>query len=196
MLHPFMPFITEEIWHLLRTRSDGEDCMVTPLKQHKRLHPAVIGDMSLLNKIVSALRELRAEKQIALKETLQVWFESSTKANELFSQAGTTALVMKMANLAALEQTLQEPEGCITLMADTEKLFVAYEAEINIAEEREKLEKELDYYRGFVRSISGKLSNERFVSGAPVDVVDKERQKLADSETKIKALEESLSRLN
>jgi valyl-tRNA synthetase len=196
MLHPFMPFVTEEIWHLLRVRLEGEDCMITPLKIYKRAHPAVTGDMALLNKMVTAIRELRAEKQIALKDTLQVWWEASTKANDLFSQAGTTALVMKMANLSALEQTAQEQVGCVTLMADTEKLFIAYEAEINIEEEREKLQKELEYYSGFVKSISGKLSNERFVSGAPADVVDRERQKLADSETKIKAIEESLSRLN
>ena len=100
-----------------------------------------------------------------------------------------------MANLESLNPVTQEPEQSLPIMAATEKLYMAYTAEVNVEEERKKLEEEINYTKGFIASVAKKLSNERFVAGAPADVVERERQKMADGETKLKSLEESLAAL-
>ena len=195
LLHPFMPFVTEEIWHLLKDRAPGEDCIVTPLPQRDSKVKPLSQEMALISLMVTRIREMRADKQLSPKEALSVHWEYSDKANALFSLEGSIPTLVKMANLAALTSCSSEPEGCVTLMADTEKLFVEFSSPVDKEAEREKLSKELEYWQGFRRSVMGKLSNERFVAGAPADVVEREKQKLADSETRIAALEESLARL-
>lgn len=195
MLHPFMPFVTEEIWHLLRERAEGEDCIVTPLTPRTRTRENGIRDMEQLAEMVTRIREWRAAKQLSPKEALTAWWEDSDKSRNLFALSGARDLVMKMANLAEFQSIGSEPSGTITLMAHTEKLFIVFSEEVDQEAERAKLLEELAYYQGFAASIGKKLSNERFVSGAPAEVVDRERQKLADSETKIRAIQESLSRL-
>jgi valyl-tRNA synthetase len=195
LLHPFMPFVTEEIWHLLRERVEGEDCIVSPPPPRTRSGSRLPADMALLTEMVTRIREWRASRQLSPKETLAAWWEESEKANSLLLQEGPRALVMKMANLEAFGPISAEPEGCITLMAETEKLFIAFAEEVDTEAERTRLLEEIAYYLGFSESVRKKLSNERFVSGAPEAVVEKEKQKLADSETKIRALEESLARL-
>lgn len=194
-LHPFMPFVTEEIWHLLRPRREGEDCIITPLPDRHPQAPGLIADMALLNEMVSRIREFRAEKQLSPKEPLSIFWEASPKSDALLLGEGSRALIAKMAYLDHLERVMDEPDRCVPVMAGTEKLFIRFEAAMDVEAEKEKLRQEMAYYEGFIQSVRQKLTNERFVAGAPAAVVEKERQKLADGETKLRALEESLQRL-
>lgn len=196
LLHPFMPFVTEEIWHQLEARPLGQDCTVQPLPGRTSANPALVTDMHLITSLVTRIREERADKQLSPKEPLAAWWMATPKSNALLDQKGVRELIVKMANLSTLDPTENPVEGTVAVMAGTEQFFVKIEVTIDTDAEREKVEKELDYYRGFVKSIAGKLSNERFVQNAPPAVIEKERQKLADGETKIKALEESLARLH
>ncbi|MCF8238405.1 MAG: valine--tRNA ligase [Saprospiraceae bacterium] len=195
LLHPFMPFVTEEIWHLLRDRAQGEDCIITAVACSSSVNPLRVEDMALMNEMVSRIRELRADKQMPMRDAPAAWYVRSEKADSLFALPGTLALVCKMANLESLSPVTEEPDQSLPIMAGTEKLYMAYMAEVNVEEERQKLEEEIQYTRGFIQSVGKKLSNERFVAGAPTEVVDRERQKMADGETKLKSLEESLAAL-
>lgn len=195
LLHPFMPFVTEEIWHRLRDRAPGEDCMITPLAGRATTSTSLAADMALLNLMVTRIREWRAEKQLPLKEGLEVYWESTPKADALLQQPGASELVIKMASLQHLQACTTEPQHAHPVMAGTEKLYIVYEVALDVEAEKAKLAAEIAYQEGFIRSVQQKLSNARFVDSAPPAVVEKERQKLADSETKIKALEESLRRL-
>ena len=195
LLHPFMPFVTEEIWHLLRDRADGEDCMLAPLPRTAKHDSSLPDTMGLLNVMVTKIREMRADKQLSPKEPLAAWLEDSPQVRAILTVEGARETLVKMANLESLDVTSDEPDNTLPLMAGTEKIYVHYHAEVDVEAERAKLQDELNYARGFVQSIAKKLGNERFVNNAPAAVVDKERKKLADGEAKVKALEESLVRL-
>lgn len=195
LLHPFMPFVSEEIWHLLRDRKDGDDCIVSAVPCSSSVQPELVEAMELINTMVTRLRELRAEKQLPQRDAMEAWYVQTNKAGALFATPGAKPLVCKMANLSSLTAVTEEPERSLPVMAGTEKLFLAYTEEVDVDAEREKLTQEIEYTRGFILSVAKKLSNERFVAGAPADVVDRERQKMADGETKLKSLEESLAAL-
>lgn len=195
LLHPFMPFVSEEIWHLLRDRKDGDDCIVSAVPCSSSVQPELVEAMDLMNTMVTRLRELRAEKQLPQRDAMEAWYVLTDKAGALFAIPGAKPLVCKMANLSSLTAVTEDPEQSLPVMAGTEKLFLAYTEEVDVEAEREKLIQEIEYTRGFILSVAKKLSNERFVAGAPADVVDRERQKMADGETRLKSLEESLAAL-
>ncbi len=194
-LHPFMPFVTEEIWHALRDRAEGDDCCAQRWQQPGKSDRSLIGNVEKAKDIISKVRDLRNQNQLKPRDPLALQVQESDSAKALFAQTGLTELVMKLATLSDLTISPDEPENAKSFISGTEKYYVALNKEIDLEAERAKMTQELEYQRGFVRSIEGKLSNERFVSGAPAQVVENERKKLADGMARIAILEDSLSKL-
>ncbi|RME02938.1 MAG: valine--tRNA ligase, partial [Bacteroidetes bacterium] len=195
VLHPFMPFVTEEAWHALRDRAEGDDVIVSPWPEAAAFDEAVIRPFEQAKDIISKVREARQGRGISPKEALNLFVDASEDGKQLLAVPGVLDLLRKMANLDAVELTSDEPASTVSFLSGKVKLYLEIASAIDAEEEKARIQKELDYYRGFVESVRRKLSNERFVNNAPEAVVNKERQKLADGEEKIRLLEESLERL-
>lgn len=200
VLHPFMPFITEEIWHYIKERKDGEDCVVSHYPVFSGYNTELLEAMEKVKSISTKIRETRASKGLKPKEKLKLYVKDTESArNLLYSEtdARLAELLMKSEYLSEIEVVENDDiSSTIHFMAANEKFMLEFHQEIDVEAEKEKLSKELDYQIGFVESIRKKLSNERFVAGAPVDVVDRERKKLTDGEERIKILEESLKAIS
>ncbi|MEL6122962.1 MAG: class I tRNA ligase family protein, partial [Bacteroidota bacterium] len=194
MLHPMMPFITEEIWHELRTREEGEDCIISSYPNSGPIEPDVIDQFEALKNIVSKTREVRSSKQLKPKDLLTLHVEKSQ--HNLLADKDLQGLACKLAFLSDIVITETLPVNGSVIMSDNEKYFLEFEMEIDVVAERSRLQAELDYARGFVQSVEKKLSNERFVNGAPEAVVAKERKKMSDGLERVRILEESLAGLN
>ncbi len=195
ILHPFMPFVTEEIWHQLRERAQGDDCVISKYPKAGAFNEHFIAKVEQAKTVVTNVRETRNNKGIKMKDLLSVYVQDTPAARELMEVDGVQSMIIKMGNLESLEYAAAEIPNSVAFLAGTEKFFVALEQKINKEEEVVRLQKELDYFRGFVKSVANKLNNERFVSGAPADVVEKEKQKMADGEAKIRSLEEALEEM-
>ncbi|MEZ5056559.1 MAG: valine--tRNA ligase [Saprospiraceae bacterium] len=193
LLHPFMPFVTEEIWHQLKDRAKGEDVIVTPFPEKKAYDKNLVAAIEKAQTLVTKIRETRASNQLSSREPYPLYAEKVAATEKLFATDGMAELVSKAANLSNLEIS-EKGEG-IAFLSGAEKYYLGAEVEVNVEEKKAELEKEIEYQKGFVNSIEKKLSNERFVSGAPAQVVDRERQKLADGQARIKILEEELGKL-
>ena len=194
-LHPFMPFITEEIWHHLRDRLEGEDCIVSSYPEAGDFDSDLINKVEQAKEIVASIRDVRNNKGIKMKDLLKVFVQDTPKARELFNTQGLKDMVIKMANLESLDFTNQDVDNSVSFLARTEKFYVELEHNIDVEAECARISKDLEYHRGFVNSVQKKLGNERFVNNAPAPVVERERKKLADGEAKIKSLEEALAQL-
>ena len=194
-LHPFMPFITEEIWHRLRERAPGQDCIVQRYPKPTAYDEVLVKQVESAKGLVSRIRELRSELQIKPKEALSLWVQESPSARALFSREGLAEMVSKLAVLSQLAFCQEEPANTQSFLSGTEKYFIEVYQQVDYAAERAKLLKELEYQRGFLKTVEAKLTNERFVASAPAAVVENERKKRADALARIQILEESLSRL-
>ncbi len=194
-LHPFLPFVTEEIWHQLRERPAGQDCIVAPYPTAGPVDEPLVRWVEAARQTISEVRNIRSAKGISPKEALPLQVKDSPTARQLFECPGLQEMVVKMAHLDSFERVQDEPQGALTFLSGTDKYFLPLATAIDTEAEKQRLGKELDYYRGFVASVEKKLSNERFVQGAPAAVVDNERKKLADGQEKIKVLEEALQGL-
>jgi valyl-tRNA synthetase len=195
-LHPFMPFITEEIWQQLADRLEGEDCIVSAYPKPADFNKTFIEKVERAKEIVTAIREVRISKGLKVKDALNVFAQDTPKAQDLLSEVGLKPMIVKMANLSDLNFTRTDIANSVSFLAGTEKFYVQLEQTIDTEEERQRLNKDLAYYQGFIQSVQKKLSNEKFVNGAPANVIEMERKKLADSEAKIRSLEEALANLN
>ncbi|MBK7096526.1 MAG: valine--tRNA ligase [Saprospiraceae bacterium] len=199
LLHPFMPFITEEIWHYLKERQDGDDCVVSHYPEYQGFNQEILEAMEKTKQISTRIREIKASKGLKPKDELKLFVKNTDSVqNLLFSEtdAGLAELLMKLEYLSEIIVVENDDvPSTLHFMAANEKFMLEFHQEIDVEAEIEKINNELDYQRGFVASISKKLSNERFVSGAPADVVERERKKLADGEERIRILEESLRAL-
>jgi len=189
LLHPFMPFITEEIWHLLEERKEGESIMMAEWPKAGVANSALITDFEEVKEAISAIRKVRRDNNIANKEPLAL---SVLKGGKGFHEAFNPVLV-KMANLSLLDLVTEEVKGAASFMVKTSEFYIPLGDLVNVEEEIRKLEEELKYAKGFLAAVMKKLGNERFVNNAPANVVELERKKQADAEAKIKALEERLS---
>ena len=196
LLHPFMPFVTEEMWHLLRDRADGDDCVISKYPVAKAFDTAVIEQLDAAIEVISKIRFTRVQNVMKQKEALKLSVLKSDGIEKLLAKPGMKEVILKRGYLSALEfSDTDEIEGTIAFVAGTDKFFLEANIEIDVAAEKEKIEKDLKHQQGFAIGIEKKLSNERFVNNAPPAVVDKERKKLADAHAKIKLLEESLKGL-
>jgi valyl-tRNA synthetase len=188
LLHPFMPFITEEIWHLLRQRNEGDDLIVARMPSGKAFNQKLLADFDFTAELINGIRKLRASKNIPFRDALEVQIvDRNGDYNSLFE-----GIIAKLCNLSRISLTESQMEGAFGFVIKSTEVFVPLTDVVNPEEERKKLKEELIYTQGFLNSVNKKLSNERFVSGAPEQVVARERQKKADAEARIKVIEQQL----
>ncbi len=193
-LHPFMPFITEELWQHIYDRKPGESIMTAQLEtfEGRDLQAAneLCNTFDQLKEIISGVRNIRLQKNIAQKEALEMLVLGENTQLMAYAE-----VVKKMANLSAVTVVDSKPEGAASFMVGTTEYFIPLGNLIDVEEELKKLEADLKYQEGFLQSVLKKLSNEKFVSKAPANVIEMERKKQSDAETKIAALKESIAAL-
>lgn len=189
LLHPFMPFITEELWQHIYDRQPGESIMTQTLVKDMPYNEALIAQFEAVKEVISGIRTIRLQKNIAQKEALAL---EVTGENPV---ASFGSVIAKLCNLSEIKQVETKSEGAAAFMVGTTEYAVPLGNLINVEEELKKLEADLKYQEGFLQSVMKKLSNEKFVSKAPANVIDMERKKQADAETKIAALKESIAAL-
>lgn len=191
LLHPFMPFITEELWHELKDRKDRDCIIIAPWPTAISINKSTIEQASFAFEVITEIRNMRNAKGLSPKEALPL----SVKTSDLPSISLFTPVIQKLSNVSQIVESNQTKGNGAALLVRSIEFFVPLEGKIDIEKEREALKKELDYTKGFLSSINKKLENEKFVSGAPPQVLEIERKKKSDAETKIKSLEQSLAAL-
>ena len=189
-LHPFMPFITEEIWQTLRKREKGESIMVSLLPKFIPCEEQELIRFEAVKNVIVGIRNIRKQNNVAFKDSLTL----RVKQNERYP-SNFVSVICKMGNIDSIEMVEDPVKGAWSFIADTVEYFIPATGQVNTEEIKAKLEEELDYTRGFLASVMKKLSNEKFVNGAPVQVVANERKKQADAEAKIAAIESQLAEL-
>ena len=178
LLHPYMPFLTEEIWHLIAERTDDEALIVSKYPEITSFDETIIKNFENTKEATTAIRGLRSEKGMSPKEALEV-FADAQAANEIYVD-----VFSKLGNVSNFN-TGDKPEKGFAFRVGTLEFMIPMSDNIDIEAEREKLQKELEYNQGFLNSVRKKLSNERFVAGAPEQVINAERKKEADALAKI-----------
>ncbi len=193
ILHPFMPFITEELWHdgLFGSRSKFDCCIVAQLPGIGKINTQILSEGELVKQIIVQLRNIRNNKQIPPKEKLELF----VKPGSDFPYGKYAALLIKSGVLKSFDVVNEKVAGAISFIASTDEFYVPLEENIDPVAERARLEKEKEYLTGFLRSVDAKLSNERFMSNAKPEIIAVEQKKKADAEAKLKILDESLSAL-
>jgi len=192
LLHPFMPFLTEEIWHRLGERKAGESIMVTPMPRPSAFDERIIRQMDVAEQVITSIRALRAEKNIPPKKALKLFIRKN------FGEAADLtmdAVVSKLALLEGIEYIDEKPQGAFSFIVGSTEFFIPAGDLIDKEAELQRLRSELDYTRGFLASVQKKLDNERFVSSAPEAVVAAERKKQADAQARIQVIEEQMGYL-
>ena len=189
MLHPFMPFITEELWQHLAERKDGESIMTARMPEGRKHDAPIIAKFDILKEIIAGVRTIRLKKQIPNKNPLLL---------EVNGQHDDTldSVLMKMANLEAIDKSDSKSPTAASFIVGAVEYSVPLESSINVEEELKKLEADLKYQQGFLATVEKKLSNERFVNSAPEKVVALERKKQSDAKEKIAAIEAAIQALS
>ncbi len=195
LLHPFMPFVTEEVWHQLRPRQAGEDCIVSRWPGASQADNELLGQFERLQELISSVREVRNSRGIKAREPLACQLQKSPQSEAMLALNGWADIVKKLAFLEELSLTDQEPSGTVTFLTGNDTTYLFTNEEIDTEAEKAKIEEELQRLRGQVTGIQKKLANERFVENAPAQVVAHEKQKLADFSAKIESLEAQLKQL-
>ena len=192
LLHPFMPFITEEIWHRLQAREQGDCVMVSSWPQSSDYHEQVLSEVALMFEVIGQIRNARSQTQTGPKEVLELYLKSNQTA--LFQKY--QHMIQKLGGVGEIfySEEIPQEQGSKFVVRDHEFLLMT-SSKLDPQEEREALQKELDYTKGFLASIEKKLSNQGFINNAPEQVVQIEKKKKSDAEAKIKALEASLNQL-
>jgi valyl-tRNA synthetase len=192
LMHPFMPFITEELWQNIAERKSGESIMYAELPSSAADENSsnVLSAMELAKEIIVGVRGVRAQKNIPNKEALTLnVVEGAAPADDMI------ALISKMANLEAVNGNAAKDAAAASFMVGTQQYAVPLQGNIDVEAEKARIEKDINYYEGFLASVQKKLSNERFVSKAPAAVIEGERRKEADAQSKLETLRAALAAL-
>jgi valyl-tRNA synthetase len=191
IIHPFMPFITEEIWQLMVKRKEGESLMISQMPRVKKFNKDNIAKFKTAEETITAIRSVRKEKQIPVRNEVELIIRSEKNSYD----KEFLPVIIKLANLSKVRFEAEKPSGSVGFMIGTTEYYIPLEHEIDAESERVKILADLKYYRGFLETIMKKLDNDRFVQNAPLAVLELERKKKADTELKIKSLEESMKSL-
>ncbi|MBE0650114.1 MAG: valine--tRNA ligase [Bacteroidales bacterium] len=190
MLHPFMPFITEEIWHHLRERKEGEDIIISEMLIPQPWDNKILEAFDKAEQIIIGIRNIRKENNILNRDSIELKVREGENSECVFYP-----VISKLGNIEVIETVSEKPEGVLVFTVGAQEYYIPRSKNVDVETEINKIEEELDYTRGFLKSVIQKLSNERFVNNAPEAVVEKERQKQADAEARIQVLEEQLKGL-
>ena len=189
IIHPFMPFITEEIWQMLINRKDGESLMISRMPEAKRINKDLIARFEPVKETISAIRTIKTEKKIPKKDKIELF----VKADKSNFDNDLLPVIIKLCNLAGVKFVNEKQKGTASFMVKTTEFYVPLLGDkLNVESERAKIIADLDYYKGFLNSVMKKLNNERFVQNAPTNVLELEKRKKHETELKIKSLKESL----
>jgi valyl-tRNA synthetase len=191
VVHPFMPFITEEIWQLLVKRNNGESIMISRMPESKKFNRDHIESFEAVKETISAVRTVRKEKNIPYKEKLMLLIRSEKDSYDI----SMISVIRKLCNLSDISFVSEKQPETVSFMVRTTEYFIPLSGSIDIGAEIERLQTDLKYQRGFLSNVMKKLENERFVQNAPPDVLELERKKQSDAESKISALDERLEEL-
>src|SRR5699024_9550620 len=190
ILHPFIPFVTEELWHLLAERTKDEALIISKWPKKKSVDLEIIKDFDFVSKIITAVRAIRKKHNISFKESVCLTVINHEGASKIFDQ-----VLKKMVNIEHITYTDKKIDNAFTFRIKSNEYFVPSIGVIDKEEKLKKLKEELDYQKGFLKSVQAKLSNERFVNNAPEKVVEIERQKESDALAKIKTLKNGIEAL-
>jgi len=191
LLHPYMPFITEEIYHLLTDRKPGDDLTIRPSSTLQPADAAILMKGDYLKKVISNIRDARLKQQIKMKDSIQIFIDE--KLSEQIKQI--SALLGKQVNASISMGIPENKADLITVLTDNDQYYIQTENKIDQSLQKEELLKDLAYYEGFLLTVEKKLNNERFILNAKPDVIELERKKKADAESKIQSLKNSLAQL-
>ncbi|MGE4347685.1 MAG: valine--tRNA ligase [Flavobacteriaceae bacterium] len=190
LLHPFMPFLTEEIWQHITERTPEQALVIASYPKETSFDENIISGFDFVTEVISGVRTIRKDKNIPFKEAIELKVINNEKSVSDFD-----TIIMKLTNVSALEYVNDAVNGALTFRVKSNEYFVPVSGNINIEEEIKKLTEELEYTKGFLASVEKKLSNEKFVAGAPEQVIANERKKQADALSKIATLEQSIASL-
>ncbi|TPN84572.1 valine--tRNA ligase [Aquimarina algicola] len=190
ILHPFVPFISEEIWQQISKRTKEEALIVSPWPKTSSVDENLINDFEIAADVISGIRTIRKEKNISFKDTIALSVLNNEKIEATFD-----SVISKLGNIAALQYVEEKVDGALSFRVKSNEYFIPVSGAINVEEEIKKLTSELTYTEGFLKSVQKKLQNERFVNNAPEQVIANERKKQADAEAKIATLKSSLESL-
>ncbi|MFC2086448.1 valine--tRNA ligase [Bacteroidota bacterium] len=191
LLHPFIPFVTEEIWHYIKERNEGKSIMISLQPEAVKYDKNILEKFENIKQVVSSIRSIRKEKNIPQKETLSLSIRNSGREHSEFFNS----VLIKLNNLSEISLVKDKIEDASSFRVLTTEYYVPLGEKIDKKAELQKLEEELEYAKGFLNSVMKKMSNDRFVQNAPEKVVEMERKKLEDTETKIKVLEDRIESL-
>jgi len=192
LLHPFMPFVTEEIYHQLSERKEGDDITIKiRSKGEWEYKPYTLGQGKLLKEVITALRDVRLKNQLKQKEEIKLHIQTTEQS----AYNSFKSILAKQVNASEINFVGDAITGSISSVVQKDKFFIETENELDTTAQKDQLKKDLEYQKGFLISVEKKLSNERFVQNAKPEIIEIERKKKADAEAKIKAIEESLASL-
>jgi len=189
LLHPFMPFVTEEIYHQLKDRTD--DLTVKQYPATKNTVTTILSDAAFLKEVITTIRDARNKNQLKPKDTINLHIQTENKN----VYTAIESILLKQVNAESISYTSDNIPNSITVVVQKDKIFIETTAVLDTSSQKQQLQKDLDYLKGFLISVDKKLSNEKFVQNAKPEVIDIERKKKADAEEKIKVIEGSLTSL-
>ncbi len=190
LLHPFMPFLSEEIWQHMAPRTPGEALVIARWPESHRFDPVLISGFEQAAEVIAGVRTIRKDKNIPMRESLKLLVLNVEKVPGDWDE-----IIKKLTNVASIKEAETAVDGALSFRVGSNEYFIPVDGAIDVPAEIKKIREELHYIKGFLKSVQKKLSNERFVNNAPQQVVDLEKKKAADAEAKIETLERSLAGL-